>query len=101
MEGQPPKTLHYTELTPAEPDEPLATECNVYVREVGRLLAEGHEGKHILIKGEEIIGIYPTEREASDEGYRRYLLSGFMVAPIQTWQRVYRVPHLFGCKYRA
>ncbi len=101
MDTRPPNTIHYTELTPSEPDARLATEYNVYVREVGRLLAEGHKGKHVLIKGDEIVGIYPTHDEAMDEGYRRFQLSGFMVHPIQTWERVYRVPLLFYYKCRT
>src|SRR5579859_5404320 len=101
MKAQPPNTIHYSELTPSEPDEPLATEWNVYLREVSRLLAEGYEGQHILIKGEEIIGIFPTHDEALDEGYSHFLQSGFFVHQIQTWERVYRVPMLFYYKCRT
>ena len=44
----------------APPDSPLATEWNFYRRQVGRLLAEGNQGKWVLIKGERIIGIWDT-----------------------------------------
>ena len=65
-------------------------EWEFYRREVGRLLAEGHEGKHVLIKGEEIIGLFATHREAMDEGLKRYLLTGFLVHQIQEWEPIFR-----------
>src|SRR5207247_2194922 len=52
------RTIPYTELPPAQPGNPLATEWELFRREVGRLLAEGHEGKTVLIKDDNIIGIY-------------------------------------------
>ncbi len=61
-----PDTIHYTALPPASPDSPLATEYNFYRREVGRLLAEGHEGKWVLIKNEEILGIWDTLKEVRE-----------------------------------
>jgi hypothetical protein len=57
-------TIHYTELAEAPPDSPIAAEWNFYRREVGRLLAEGREGQWLLIKGEQIIGLYATHAEA-------------------------------------
>jgi hypothetical protein len=57
-------TIHYTELAEAPPDSPIATEWNFYRREVGRLLTEGHEGKWVLIKGEQMVGLYETHEEA-------------------------------------
>src|SRR5436190_17712346 len=53
-----PHAIHYTQLAPAAPDSPLAAEWEVYRREVGRLIEEGQEGKWVLIKGEEIIGLF-------------------------------------------
>ncbi len=81
--------IHYTELPAYEPNTPLCAEWNVYRHEAGHLIAEGYQGKWILIKGEEIIGIWETEAEALDEGYRRYLLQPFLVHQIMTWERVY------------
>ena len=66
--------LHYTELPEPGPNSGLAVEWNTYRREVGRLLAEGHEGKYLLIKGEEVLGIFPTKEAADEEGRRRFLL---------------------------
>ena len=58
-------TIPCTELAEAPPDSPLATEWNYYRREVGRLLAEGNQGKWVLIEGERIIGIWDTYEEAN------------------------------------
>ena len=37
-------TIHYTQLAEARPGDDFYLEWNTYRREVGRLLAEGHEG---------------------------------------------------------
>jgi hypothetical protein len=52
-----PPAIDYTELPDGSADSPIASEWKVYRREVGRLLAEGHENRWVLIKGVEIIGI--------------------------------------------
>ena len=84
-----PTRIHYTELPPSQSGSQRKEEWETYRREVGRLIAEGYEGKCILIKNESIIGIYDTMDEAKDEGRRRYLLQGYLVHRIQTWERVY------------
>lgn len=38
------------------PGSPIETEWNFYRRQRERLIAEGHEGRHVLIKGEEVLG---------------------------------------------
>lgn len=60
-----PPSIHYTELPPSRPGDALAEEWEFYRREVGRLLAEGNEGRYVLIKGEQIIGIWDTWKEVS------------------------------------
>jgi hypothetical protein len=85
-----PKPIHYTELPPSFPGSPRAGEWDVYRREVGRLLAEGHQGKHVLIKGEEILGFFASRGEAVEEGLKRFLLSGFLVHEVQEWEPVIR-----------
>ena len=85
-----PNTISYRDLPASEPDSPLKVEWEFYRREVGRLLAEGNEGRHVLIKGEEIIGIFDTHLEASTEGSRRYFGQHYLVHQIQAEERVYR-----------
>src|SRR5262245_29603007 len=89
--------LHYTELPPGRPGLVLYEEWETYRREVGRLLAEGHEGRHILIKGTGIIGIWDTYREAMEEGYKRYLMQPFFVHEILTCERLLKTRFYFPC----
>jgi hypothetical protein len=89
---QTARTIPWTELPPADPNEALAVEWETYRREIGRLLAEGQEGKFALIKGEEIIGIYDTWDEARRVGLEKYLLQGHMVRPILSREPVIRGP---------
>jgi hypothetical protein len=72
------------------PGSVLEQEWNTFRRERPRLLAEGHEGRWVLVKGEEIIGIWETRREACKQGYKRYLLVPFLVHQLQYVERVYR-----------
>jgi hypothetical protein len=88
-EGLP--TIHYTELPPSGPNDPLELEWNTYRREAARLLAEGQESRHVLIKGEEIIGIYDTRADALGVAYQRFRGQPFFIHQIQTRERLYRV----------
>ena len=78
--------LHYTELAVAPPDSPIATEWDFYRRQVGRLLAEGHEGKWVLIKGEQLVGIWDTLEEANEA--QRSLTPPAMIKQILTHERL-------------
>ncbi len=84
-------TVHYTQLAPTRPDSPLATEWETYRREVGRLLAEGHEGKFVLIKGTEIVGLYDTQEAARDVGVQRYLLEAHLIHQVRTEEPILRI----------
>jgi len=90
-------TVHYTELLPAHPNSPLAVEWELYRREVGRLLAEGYEGKHVVIKGDQIIGLYDTHLEALGEANKRFLRQSFLIHQVQTRERVYQMGYIPVC----
>ncbi len=85
--------IHYSELKPFPDAGPLTEEWDTYRREVGRLIAEGHEGKFVLIHGNEILGFFDNEAQAFAEGYRRFLLAkkAFFVHQIQTYERLIRI----------
>jgi hypothetical protein len=84
-------TIHYTELPEASPDSPLHQAWETYRREVGRLLAEGQEGKFVLIKDVDVIGLFETWRAAREAGLQRYLLSPFLVHQVQTREPILRL----------
>lgn len=92
-----PHTIHFTELPESLPDSPLCTEWNTYRREAARLLSEGHAGKHVLIKGTAIIGLWDTEAEALAAGYKNYLREGFMVHQVQEREPVLHCLSVFPC----
>lgn len=94
QEPEKPATISYAELPEAKPGEPLFLEWNTYRREVGRLLAEGNEGRYVLIKGEEIIGIWPTREEAKTICLAKYLMQPALIHQIQSRERIIRGPQL-------
>ena len=52
-------TIQYTQLTStAKPDDRLYFEWDTYCWEIARRIAEGREGKWVLIKGETVVGFY-------------------------------------------
>jgi hypothetical protein len=87
------RTIHWTELPEDTSGGPIATESNFYRRAVGRLLAEGHENRWALIKGEEIIGIWDTREEAFAVASERYLLQPVLVQQILENEPVLRLPY--------
>ena len=84
-------TIHYTELPEASPDSALYQAWNTYRREVGRLLAEGQEGKYVLIKDDAVVGLFDTWDAAREAGLQHYLLSPFLVHQVQTREPVLRL----------
>jgi hypothetical protein len=51
---------------------PLATELATYLRELPRLLEEGHDGRYALIKGATILSLWDTLEDALQAGYERF-----------------------------
>lgn len=84
-----PQTVHFSELPEALPGRG-ATEWNFYRRAVGRLLADGHEGRWVLIKGEEIVGVWDTREEADRVRVERFLTQDVLMKQICTRERVFR-----------
>jgi len=59
----------------------LDKELKTYERNKVELLAK-HEGKYVLIKGEEVVAFYTTPKEASNEGVSRFDGEPFLVKRI-------------------
>lgn len=91
-------TVHFSELPEAEPDSPLYQEWNLYRREAARLLAEGGEGRHVLIKGGRIVGLWETHDEAMIAGYQQFPGQPFLVHEVQERERVLRCVTVYQCR---
>ncbi len=80
--------IHYSKLSPAQPESLLGREWETYRREVGRLIADGQEGKWVLIHDEQIIGIYETYAEARREGAMRFFVQRrpYLIRHILTYE---------------
>jgi hypothetical protein len=106
LKGRPPPppprperpTIHYTELPDGLPDSPLKTEWDFYRRVVGRLLAEGHEGKWLLVKNEEIVGIWETEAEANAVRVQRFLMQPVLMKQVLTREPILRIGYNRLCR---
>jgi hypothetical protein len=98
-QGVPPRpllppdlpTIPYTALAEAPPDSPIATEWNFYRRIVGRLLEEGREGQWLLIKHEEIVGIWDTEADANAVRLERFLMQPVLMKQILAQEPILRI----------
>ena len=91
----PTATLHHTELPAALPGSPIAEDWEIYRREVGRLLAEGQEGRWLLIANREIVGLWDTEEEANRVRHERFGRQPILMKQILEREPVFRCPRLF------
>jgi hypothetical protein len=92
-----PPTVGFEDLGDAQPGSPITVEWDFFRRELPRLLAEGHEGRFVLIKGEELIGVFDTFREARSVGTRRWGLAPMLVQQILRRYRVFRAGNFWRC----
>ena len=60
----------------------LEREAETYRREVARLLAEGHAGRHVLIKGDQVVSVWDTQRDALQAACEKYGLEPFAVVKV-------------------
>ncbi len=74
--------------TPASPSafpdhlKVLEREFHTYRRELPRLLQEGHAGRYALIKEDQVLSIWDTQRDVLQAGYERFGLELFAVKKI-------------------
>jgi len=85
------RTIHHSQLPEGQPDGVLALEWHTYRTEVARLLAEGHEGEFVVIKGEQIIGLHDSWNAAREAGLHLYLREPFMVHRVCAEEPVLRL----------
>jgi hypothetical protein len=73
---------------PDVPDsEPLAREWKTFKREVGRLVAEGHAGRFAIVKGDQVVSVWDTPRDAEQGGRERFGQESFLVQEVQLFLR--------------
>jgi hypothetical protein len=65
----------------------LDRELAAYRSNLARLLQEQAEGKFVLVHGDEIAGVYPTQDEALHAGYDRFGLDPFLVKRVQETEK--------------
>lgn len=80
------------------PGSPIETEWNIYRRELPRLLAEGQEGRWVLIKGEQIVGLFESRDEAVQAGYKSFGIVHLLVQEVLRWQRPIRAGDWWRCQ---
>ena len=93
-----PPTTHYTQLPDCSPGSPLVTEWNFYRRIIGRLLAEGHEGKWLLIKNETVVGIWDTQEQADAVRYQHFLMQPVLQKQILVREPILRSGYIRLCR---
>jgi hypothetical protein len=98
--SRPPErpTIPSTQLPDGPPDSPIATEWNFYRRILGRLLAEGYEGKWLLIKNEEVVGIWDTEAEADTVRLERFAMQPVLMKQILAREPILRIGYNRLCR---
>ena len=76
----------------------LEKELDTYRREKARLLA--HEGKYVLVHGDEISGFWDTYEDALKAAYEKYELEGFLVKRIEAVETVHQLSRdvVGGCR---
>jgi hypothetical protein len=71
----------------------LETERQFYSENLATWLTQ-HPGKHVLVKGRELIGAFDTNEEALSEGARHFGLEPFLVRRVQERQEDVNIPAL-------
>jgi hypothetical protein len=67
---------------PPKAQDLLATELAAYQRELPRLLAEGEEGRWVLVQGDELVSVWDTFSDAIQAGYDRFGQTPFLVQQV-------------------
>ncbi len=84
---------------PDIPDgQPFAQEWKTFKREVSRLLAEGHRGRFAVIKGNEIVSIWDTVRDAEQAARERFGPETLFVQEVQLFVRPLRWGYWRPCR---
>ncbi len=67
------------------PDDlkPVARELATFLRALPKLLEDGHEGRHALVKGDEVFSVWDTFEDGYQAGRERFAWGEqFLVQPV-------------------
>ena len=73
-------------LPPGFPSElnVLATEIHTYFRELPRLLADTEDGRIVVVKGNELFGVWDTYHDAIQHGHEKFPDGKFLAQEINS-----------------
>lgn len=69
----------------------LERELETYRSKLGELIQ--HEGKFVLIHGDDVVNVFDSYEDAIKLGYQQFALEPFLVKQIQTVEQVQFVTH--------
>lgn len=93
------QTIDAKDLPPGKPDSPIDVEWDFYRANVEKLLAEGNEGRFILIKGDQVIGIWDTLKEAEDMANEKFLMQPCLIHQIRRREPIIKMsPRFWACQ---
>lgn len=72
----------------------LEQELATYKRKLPEL--KEHEGKFVLIHGEEVVGTFTSYDDAIKEGYAKFKLEPFLVKRIQSFEQAQFITRLMA-----
>ena len=81
------ENMETTALPPGWVTGPLAEELRTFYAHKAELL-ETAKRRYVLIKGDDVVGLFDYQEEAFSEAYRRFRLSGFMIKQVQEHEEV-------------
>lgn len=71
----------------------LEKEMDTYTKKLGELTS--HEGKFVLIKGDEIVDYFASYEDAIKAGYQKFSLEPFLVKQVRSTAQVQFISRLF------
>jgi adenosylmethionine-8-amino-7-oxononanoate aminotransferase len=75
----------------------LEVELATYKSKLPKLIADGNEGKFVLIKGDDLVDVFGTYEDAIKAGYAKFSLEPFLVRQIQSVEHVHFISRLLPC----
>jgi len=79
----------------------LEKEMSVYAKKLAEF-AVSHQGKYVLIHGEDVVDFFSSYDDAIKAGYDKFGLAPFLVKQVQALEQIHLITRLVGpCSTRA